>query len=80
MHWIRATISCSLMYKLYNQCLIFCKIKFQVLDNTINKVAEEILSREELEERQVKIQVSNDQPGNQNLQFTCSSNRPSDRV
>ena len=30
---------------------------FQVLDNTINKVAEEVLSPEELEERQLKIQV-----------------------
>ncbi|RMX51077.1 hypothetical protein pdam_00025075, partial [Pocillopora damicornis] len=28
----------------------------QVLDNTINKVAEEVLSPEELEERQLKIQ------------------------
>ena len=31
-----------------------------MLDNTINKVAEEVLSPEELEERQLKIQVSND--------------------
>ena len=30
----------------------------QVLDNTISKVAEEVLSPEELEERQLKIQVS----------------------
>ena len=31
-----------------------------MLDNTINKVAEEVLSPEELEERQLKIQVSSD--------------------
>lgn len=37
---------------------MFIKL-FQVLDNTINKVAEEVLSAEELQERQVKIQVSN---------------------
>ena len=33
---------------------------FQVLDNTINKVAEEVLSPEELEERLLKTQVSSD--------------------
>ena len=38
---------------------------FQVLDNTINKVAEEVLSPEELEERQLKIQVI----WNKNLQL-----------
>ena len=31
-----------------------------MLDNTINKVAEEVLSPEELEERLLKIQVSSD--------------------
>ena len=31
-----------------------------MLDNTINKVAEEVLSPEELEERQLKIQMSSD--------------------
>ena len=31
-----------------------------MLDNTINKVAEEVLSPEEFEERQLKIQVSSD--------------------
>ena len=31
-----------------------------MLDNTINKVAEEVLSPEKLEERQLKTQVSSD--------------------
>nr|XP_058970556.1 E3 ubiquitin-protein ligase RNF8-like [Pocillopora verrucosa] len=32
-------------------------VPVKVLDNTINKVAEEVLSPEELEERQLKIQT-----------------------
>ena len=41
-----------------SHCSYFLSLKFQVLDNTINKVAEEVLSAEELEERQLKIQAS----------------------
>lgn len=43
---------------LFECCLNYFLI-FQVLDNTISKVADEVLSPEELEERQLKIQASN---------------------
>ena len=44
------------LYDLTTYTSIYC-LKFQVLDNTIDKVAAEVLTAEELKERELKKQV-----------------------